>query len=287
MAEFRRPRRQFPFAGRADYRSYLDRLRGYGRYADDAMAIDRAALAAGMVQPCDTLGGIGPSITGLIAADVEKSRFYEPFLRNRPADVPPAEWTPMRAEAKSEIHDVIDAKNRALSVWFEKDYLPKCRPTGVRLHLPQGLQWYAWRVRMETTTEMTPDEVHALGLSEVKRIRAEMEAVAKKAGYADASAMIAAIRGRSGQPMRRRRRRCWPQPRVSAKIIDGKMPAYFVRLPRLSYGVKAIPAETAEGTTTAYYGPGSPAFGHFRHLLRQHLEARPAPALGAAGLGVA
>jgi uncharacterized protein (DUF885 family) len=107
---------------------------------------------------------------------------------------------------------------------------------------------------------MSADEIHQLGLSEVARIRSEMETVAKAAGYASREAFIAHLRtdpqyyADDAETLMEKNAR-------QAKTIDGKLPGLFGRLPRLPYGLREIPAETAEGTTTAYYNPGSPEIG--------------------------
>jgi uncharacterized protein (DUF885 family) len=249
-----------PFASGSDYRSYLTRLRGYATYAPAAIAVGRAALAAGVAQPCETLGGIPASIAGLTTADPQKSRYYEPFLKPRPTDVSAGDWSTMQADARRVITTVVVPQNRALERWYVSDYAPKCRKDPAAAALPQGRDWYAWRVKVETTTDMTPDQVHRLGLSEVARIRAEMQKIAKEAGFADADAMTASMKT-SPKYFARTPEELLAAASRQAKVIDGKMPSLFVTLPRLPYGVRAIPAETAEGTTTAYYAQGSPASG--------------------------
>ena len=123
------------------------------------------------------------------------------------------------------------------------------RPRLVRLPRPQ-----------ETTTDLTPEQIHAIGLAEIARITAAMDAVAREAGFASRADFIRELRTdpayyakTPGELM--------AAAALMAKTIDGKMPGLFGRLPRLRYGIRAIPAETAEGTTTAYYHPGSPAAG--------------------------
>jgi uncharacterized protein (DUF885 family) len=126
--------------------------------------------------------------------------------------------------------------------------------------MPNGKAWYAYRIRNQTTTKRGAEEIHQLGLSEVKRIRSEMEAVAKKAGFASREAMIADLRTNPKHYAKT------PEELMQAtarelKKIDGKMPSLFTALPRLPYGIREIPAEIAPGTTTAYYNSGSPENG--------------------------
>ncbi|PTQ10924.1 DUF885 domain-containing protein [Sphingomonas oleivorans] len=249
-----------PFRTRADYQSYLDRLAAYPAYNREAMRITQKAVADGLAQPCEAMAGYDRTISGLIAEDPSQSRYYRPFQGARPADMSEADWAAMRRRAAALIRDSIYPENRALLDYYRKGYAPNCRKTLGASAMPGGAGWYAAEAKVMTTTDMTPAQIHALGLSEVARIRAEMETVARKAGYADRAAFIAKLRTDPSYYAKT------PEALLQAaafvaKTIDGKLPAYFGKLPRLPYGLRPIPAETAEGTTTAYYSPGSPASG--------------------------
>ena len=249
-----------PFATRADYDSYLTRLAQYPRYNGDALEITRQAVAEGYVQPCSVLGGFEKSISGAVAGKPEDTRFYGPFRRARPRDVSAADWSAMQGRAVTLIRDVLTPEYEKFRQFFVTDYLPKCRKSDSASTLPGGAAWYAARVKAHSTTTLSPDAIHAIGLSEVKRIRARMEETAKAAGFASREAFIAHLRTDpryyAKTPQELLNAAAW-----QAKVIDGLMPRYFGRLPRLPYGVRAIPAETAEGTTTAYYNQGSPQSG--------------------------
>ncbi len=249
-----------PFDTKADYRSYIDRLAKFPQINDQSIAVADQAIAGGYTQPCVTLIGYEGTITGLITEDPAESRFYEPFTRPRPATISEADYEALRREAAQVIRqDVFPALVKERD-WYKDKYAPKCtdRP-GVSAQ-PGGADYYAFRIRQMTTTDMSADEIHQLGLSEVARIRAEMEKVATKAGYDSREAFIAHLRtdpsyyATSPEEL-------LAKSALQAKSNDGKLPGLFGRLPRLPYGLKAIPAETAEGTTTAYYGPGSPEIG--------------------------
>lgn len=249
-----------PFRTRADYESYLTRLAQYPAQNAEALKITRAAVAGGYVQPCDVLGGFVKTIDGVIAADPEQSRFYAPFKGAAPGGVSAADWTAMKARARRLITDVLNPEYAKFSAYFRADYLPKCRKTEGASAMPGGADWYAYRVRAETTTDLSPDAIHQIGLSEVARIRDEMDVLAKSAGFANRAAFIAELRTNpkyyASTP-----EQLLQVAALEAKRHDGLLPRYFGRLPRLPYGIKPIPAETAEGTTTAYYGPGSPPAG--------------------------
>jgi uncharacterized protein (DUF885 family) len=249
-----------PFRTRADYDSYLTRLAAYPRLNAEAIAITRQALADGYVQPCAAMAGYEKTIIGTVAEDPVKSRFYAPFTRARPADVSEADWAALQARARTLITGTVNPEYRRFHDFYTTDYAPRCRKTVGAAALPDGPRWYAWRARVMTTTDKTPDEIHAIGLTEVARIRAEMGEVARQAGFPSREAFIAELR-RNPKYYARTPEELLAAAAYQAKRIDGMLPRWFGRLPRLPYGVKPIPAEIADGMTTAYYSSGAPAAG--------------------------
>ncbi len=249
-----------PFYKRADYESYVTRLALYPKLNGDALAITKQAVAKGYVQPCAALGGFENTITGAVAGKAEETRFYAPFTKPRPADISEADWKVMQARAVAIIRDVLTPEYGKFADFYAKTYKAKCRQTIGASTLPEGPAYYAFRARAETTTDMTPDQIHALGLSEVARIRAEMEQVAKDAGYPSREAMITKLRT-DPRYFAKTPEELLAVASRQAKIIDGKLPEFFGKLPRLPYGVKEIPKEIAPTTTSAYYSPGSPESG--------------------------
>jgi uncharacterized protein (DUF885 family) len=249
-----------PFRTKADYESYLARLAQYPKMNDTALAVTAEAVRGGYVLPCSVLGNTEKTIAGVIAEDPLKSRFYEPFARARPVDVSEAEWTAMQARARSLISDVLNPAYAKHRDYYRTSYHPKCAKSDSISAQPGGREYYAFRVRQETTTDLTPDQIHQIGLREAARIRTDMERVAKEAGFATREAFIQDLR------TNRKYYAKTPEELLAAtalvnKTVDGKMPAYFATLPRLPYGIRPIPAETAEGTTTAYYSQGAPESG--------------------------
>jgi len=249
-----------PFRTKADYESYLKRLALYPGQNDTALAITGQAVKGGFTLPCSVLGNYEKSIAGVIAEDPARSRFYEPFTRTRPGDASEAEWTAMQARARRLVADVLNPAYARHLAFYRTTYLPKCAKADSISAQPGGREYYAFRVRQETTTSLTPDRIHEIGLQEMARIRAEMDKVAKSAGSPNREAFIRELRTNpkyfTTSPAELMRSAA-----LTAKTIDGKMPGWFATLPRLPYGVREIPAEIAEGTTTAYYSQGSPASG--------------------------
>jgi uncharacterized protein (DUF885 family) len=249
-----------PLRTKADYESYLARIAQYPRLNDDALAITAEAVRGGFVLPCSVLSNYERSITGVIVEDPTRSRFYEPFTRPRPSDLTEAEWTAMQARARRIVTDAINPAYARHRDFYRTTYLPHCARSDSISAQPGGREYYAFRVRQETTTNLTPDQIHEIGLAEIRRIGAEMDRVAREAGFASRQAYIDDLHhnpiyyAKTPQEL-------MAAAALTAKTIDGKMPSFFATLPRLSYGIRAIPAETAEGTTTAYYSQGSPESG--------------------------
>ena len=249
-----------PFNSGADYRSYLARLAQYPTVNDQALAVTRRAVDGGQVLPCAVLGGAERSITGLITEDPAQSRYYAPFARPKPNDMTAAEWTAMQVEAQRVIRTAIDPALAKHRDFFTRVYLPHCaRAVGISAQ-PGGADYYAFRIRQETTTDLSADQIHQLGLSEVTRIRAEMEALARRAGYPSREAFIHELRTNPRYFVTTPEELMQRVARITRRI-DGQLPRFFGTLPRLPYTIREIPAETAEGTTTAYYSQGSPSAG--------------------------
>ena len=249
-----------PFRTARDYDNYLarlelipDRMKSYGE-------ISQKAAREGYVQPCVTMTNFASTITGNITPDINQSRFYAPFTAQRPEGIPAAEWSSLQSRAKSVITTKVNPSYQAFADLYDRELKGKCRQTVGVSAMPQGPEYYAFQVRQQTTTNLTPDEIHQIGLREVARIRAEMEQVASKAGFANREAMIADMRS-NPKWFTKSPEELLEASAMMAKTIDGKMPSLFGRLARLPYGIREIPAETAAGTTTAYYNPGSPENG--------------------------
>ena len=249
-----------PFRTKADFESYLTRLAKYPAYNAEALAISRAALKQGYAQPCDAMAGFENTITGAVAGKPQETRFYEPFRAPRPSSISEADWDAMQSRAVSIISTVLKPEYETFARFYAQDYQPKCQKSVAASALPQGKAFYALQARIHTTTNLSPDEIHQIGLDEVARILERMDKLAADSGYASRQAMIAKLRS-DPRYFAKSPEELMASAAFTAKLIDGKLPRYFKTLPRLPYGLRAIPAETAETTTTAYYGPGAPASG--------------------------
>jgi len=254
---FARLAERVPLFTLADYESYLARLAAYPEYNRKAIETTRTLVKAGATHPCAAMVGFERGISAQVVDDPTKSDLYAPFLKPRPANITEAQWKDLSDRARRLVSTAVVPAYRDFLKFYTTEYQPACRKTFGAYAMPQGKEWYAYRVRLMTTTDKTPEEIHQLGLSEVARIRAEMDAVVKRSGFqGDRAAYVEHLRT---DP------RYYPKTpeellavaSVLAKRIDGEMPRLFGRLPRTPYTVKPVPAATAPGTTTAYYTQGS------------------------------
>ena len=267
---------QVPLYTLADYESYLARIRQYPKLNDTGIAISNQAIAQGYTLPCVVLGDFEKGISGVIAEDPTKSRYYKPFTQTRPNAISEADWARLSSEARDIVTNVINPAYEKHLEWYRESYLPACASDVGISAQKGGAAYYDSRIKVMTTTDLTADEIHNIGLSEVARIRAEMEKVAASAGFDTREAYIEHLRtdpkyyAKTPEELMRANAR-------QAKALDAHMPKYFGLLPRLPYGIKEIPAEIAEGTTTAYYSSGSPQSGipGYYYVNTSKLDQRP------------
>ena len=252
--------RNLSFRTRADFESYLARIAQYPRLNDQALALTANAVRGGFVLPCSVLQGHERTIAGVIAPDPTGSRFYEPFAGQRPATIPASDWAALQARARTIITGTINPAYQRHLDFYTREYKPNCARSDSVRDQPGGAAYYAFQVRLQTTTDLSPRQIHDIGLREVARIRGEMDAVAREAGFPSREAFIADLRTdprfypTTGEALMRETARVTTE-------INGHLPRLFGTLPRLPYTIREIPAETAEGTTTAYYNQGSPESG--------------------------
>lgn len=274
-----------PFFTYADYASYVARLQAYPEVNADGIARSREAVARGFTQPCEPMQGFEFRIEQQIVENPEQSSFWGPFAGERPGSISEDQWETLKAGARTAISTRVVPAYREFLDFYTGEYAPECRDgTPGILATEGGREYYDYRVRSFTTTDMSADEVHQLGLSEVARIRAEMEEVAAEAGFSTREEFIEHLRT-DPQYYMTDEDEYLRYTQALAKHIDGFLPQLFGRLPRQPYTVAPIPAPDAPGNTTAYYEPGSLEAGKagIYRLNLTELDQRPLwelPALG-------
>jgi uncharacterized protein (DUF885 family) len=238
-----------------DYEQWLRRLGTLDKLVDQNIDLMRAGVQRGLVAPKIIVQRVPPQLDKQIVTDATQSPFYEAF-RKMPDWIPAAEQTRLQAAARDAITKTVVPSYTKLKQYVVNEYLPQSRDSVGLRDTPDGVARYAELARFYTTTQLTPDEIHELGLREVARIRDEMMKVIAKTDfkgsfdefltylrtdpkfrYTDPAELLEAYES-------------------MAKRVDPKLPEYFGKLPRMPYGVRPIAAQIAPDTTTAYYqGP--------------------------------
>ncbi|GAA4643955.1 DUF885 domain-containing protein [Pontixanthobacter gangjinensis] len=274
-----------PLFTEADYESYLGRLEAFPAINAQGIARSREAVARGLTQACQPMKGFEERIAEGNKQNAEDSPIFKPFYGERPSFIAEEKWEMMKERAAAAIEDGVYPANADFLDFYVREYMPNCRTGAPGVSgTPGGKNYYAYRVRSFTTTDMTPDEVHNLGLSEVARIRAEMVEVAREAGFASREEFIEHLRT-DPRYYAKTPEELIMHASALAKQIDGFMPKLFGNLPRQPYTVSPIPAAQAPGNTTAYYERGSLATGQpgIYRVNTTELDQRPLwelPALG-------
>ena len=251
---------QMPTATREDLGRIVERLQRIGPRIDAVTTLLREGLRRGITQPAHPLRDVPRQILDNIPDDPRQSPLFRPLLSESPG-VSPGDRAGLQSAALAALTNSAYPAFRRLHRLVVDDYLPAARPQWASTRLPDGEAWYAFQVRFHTTTGLTPDQIHELGLSEVRRIRGEMDKVIRESGFTGSFAEFLTF-------LRTDPRFYYDSgPKLLAgyqeicRRIDRELPQLFGRLPRLPYGVKAIPTYQERAQTTAYYQPGALTLG--------------------------
>jgi len=244
-----------PFASVADYENWLKRLDTLPAFLEQYADLLRTAAAERRTQPRVIMERVLPQLDMQLVERAEDSPFYKRFLEF-PKAVPVADRERLAARARAVIAQSVVPAYRRFTQAFRDEYLPACRDTVGIWDVPQGRALYANRVAHHTTTSMTPEQIHEIGLAEVARNRAEMLAIMKEVNFEGSL-------GEFFEYLRTDPKFYYSDPDelfrayvYTAKMIEPELPRQFGRLYRTPFGLRAIPATSAPNTTTAYYsGP--------------------------------
>jgi uncharacterized protein (DUF885 family) len=248
-----------PLQDTRDYENYLARLRAFPAWARQQTENMREGIRTGFVQPRVILEGFEDTITTHIVDETAKSVFWKPFL-SFPTGVPEAEHERLRASARAAIETQVVPAYRAFLEFMREEYLPNARAGIGASDLPAGRAYYEYLVKHFTTLDVTPDEVHALGLEEVARIKAEMMVVLEQVGWEKSFAEFLEFLRSDPRFYPKTAEELLERASFIAKRMDGKLPALFKTLPRQPYGVEPVPAYIAPKYTAGRYN-GAPIGG--------------------------
>ncbi|MBO9707779.1 MAG: DUF885 family protein [Caulobacter sp.] len=236
----------------------------------------RRGVKTGFVQAVPTAQAVLDRARRTAATPLVDEPLLAP-LRDLPASVPADRKAALLAEGQMVVRDKVAPARAGFVAFMEQEYLPHAARSLAASDLPDGARYYAYLVRRHTTTDMTADQVHALGQAEVARIRARMETVMKQAGFqGDLPAFIAFLR-KDPRFYATSRQQLLEKASEIAKRADDQLPAHFGMLPRLTYGVRPVPASIEQGYTTGRYFGGDPKTGRAGGLMinTSALDQRP------------
>ena len=251
---------QSPASTVRDYEDIVARLRGVPALVDQTIALLERGLAARVTPPRVTLRDVPQQVQNLLVDDPLTSPMLQAFTRfPPPAAVPTAEQERLRAAAVAAYREAVAPAFRRLHTFLAERYVPGCRESIAMRDLPDGMAWYRVRARASTTTDLMPEQIHAIGLAEVKRIRAQMDSVIAASGFRGSFAEFVQFLRTDPRFYFTTADDLLRASRDIAKRADPGLVRLFGTLPRLPYGIAPIPAYAERSQTTAYYQPGSPA----------------------------
>lgn len=240
----------------ADYQDYIARINDFGRYFDENIANMRTGIKDGFVLPKIVVQGIAPTVRAQAYSDPTQSSLYEPF-KTLPAAFSQSEQQQLQNAAKKAIQQVALPAFARLADFLEGDYMQAATESLAAEQLPEGKAYYRHTINTYVTQDMDPAEIHNIGLSEVKRIRSEMDALIKETGFKGSFTDFTKFLRTDPQFYAKTPRELLKEASYIAKRIDYRLPEFFGKLPRLPYGVVPVPAEIAPNYTTASYNPAA------------------------------
>ena len=265
-----------PFDNERDYRNWISRLQGIPAVLEQNRELLEEGILRERVQPRIVMERIPGQLDKVITQNPEDSPFYKPF-KTMPADIPAQTVAQLQQAARSAIENRVTPAYVEFREFFISSYLPASRQKPGVGSLPGGEDIYRFLVEDFTTTTMTPEQIHETGKKEVARILMEMEAVKKTVGFEGDLHQFNNFLRTSPQFYYDTPEALLEGYLAIAKRIDPELVKQFGLLPRMPYGIKVIPKETAPDTTTAYYmqpaANGSRAGYYYVNLYKP--EVRP------------
>ena len=263
------------FTSKQDYEDWLTRLNSFVENIDNSLTNNKKGLELGYTQPKLVTRGVIAQISAIINSDIENHPYLKVFKNADESLMSSNEKTDLINRAKTLISNEINPSYKRLHDFLKNEYLSTSRDSIGISDVPNGSKWYEVLSNYHTTTDLSPDEIHDIGLSEIKRIRSEMEKIISDLEWdGDFNSFLNYLRTSP--------RFYYDNPEdlfnaylIMSKTIDPLLPKIFKTFPRAPYGVIPIPAESAPFTTTAYYNsPSKGKPGYFYANLYKP-ESRP------------
>src|SRR3954463_4832524 len=259
-----------------DFEDWVARLRAFPTLMDQNIALMREGARTHIIWPKIVLNRVPAQIDKQIVGKPEESPFFKPF-KKFPDAISAADRERLTKAAQEAIATGVLPSFQKLKKYFVEEYLPAAFEEVGIWKMPQGNDYYAYLARRHTTTNLTPQQIHDKGLSEVARIKAQMETIMEKVGFKGTLPEFFTKLRTDPQFFYKTPEELLEAYRALAKRIDPNLVKVFKTLPRMPYGVIPIPDKIAPDTTTAYYNQpaadGSRAGSYYVNLYKP--ETRP------------
>ena len=259
-----------------DYVNMIARLNKTPQVVDQTIAWLRKGMAAGVTPPAVTLRDVPQQIRNQLVDEPDQSPLLGAF-KQFPPNVDSLQQATLTKQAEAAYSENVAPAFEKLLTFMENEYLPAARKTIAMRDLPNGEAWYAYNVKQSTTTDLTPEQIHQIGLDEVKRIRSEMDSIIESSGFDGSFEEFLEFLRTDPQFYHETREGLLREYRDIAKRADPELVKLFGKLPRTPYGVIPVPAYAEKSQTTAYYQPGSVKAGRAGNFFANTyaLDTRP------------
>ena len=263
------------YSSSQDYFDWLERLEEFTNHINISLKINKEGLSKGITQPKMITKGVIEQIDAIIDSDIDTNPYMKVFLEADESILTKSEKKDLIDNAKNLIENKINPAYVELNKFLKNEYIVNSRNSIGIKDVPGGSEYYEDLAKHFTTTNLTPDEIHEIGLTEIKRIRSEMEAIIDQVNWdGDFNSFLNYLRTSprfyydNGEDL-------LDAYLIMSKTIDPLLPKLFTVFPRAPYGVIPIPAESAPFTTTAYYNSPSPGRPGYFYANLYKPESRP------------
>jgi uncharacterized protein (DUF885 family) len=258
-SSFARIATRVPLTTAQDYDNYISRLRAFAALMDQNINLMKIGIDRGMVLPKVVLNGIEGTIEAHVVDDHTESAFWKPFAEF-PGSVPETEHVRLREAGKAAIVEATVPAYREFLSFMVDEYIPAARESLGASELPNGRDYYQSEIRRYTTLDLSPEEIHQIGLDEVARIRSEMNAIIEEVEFEGSFEEFLEFLRTDERFYPKSAEELLKEASYIAKRMDAKLPALFKTLPRLPYGVAPVPDAIAPKYTAGRY-VGAPVGG--------------------------
>ena len=246
-----------PFETVKDYENWLSRAAGFAPAVDGMIADMRTGIAQGIVLPKALAKPVLPQLENLGTADLEKNVYMSP-VRKFPAGIAAADQTRLTAAYATLVRDQLVPAYQRLLTFMRDTYLSACRDTVALSDLPGGKAWYAFRARSSTTTDLSPEEIHAIGLREVARIRGLFEEAKVRVGFKGTLKEFFVHLNTAPELKFTTREEIQAAYEGLRARVEAKVPAFFGRIPKTAYEIRPVESFREVSGPPAQYFQGLP-----------------------------